>query len=33
MSVIEEICHRVAIIDHSNIAEIGDVGEVYETKI
>ena len=29
MSVIEEICHRVAIIDHSNIAEIGDVDEVF----
>jgi D-methionine transport system ATP-binding protein len=29
MSVIEEICHRVAIIDASHIAEIGDVEEVF----
>jgi D-methionine transport system ATP-binding protein len=29
MSVIEEICHRVAIIDKSNIAEIGEVEEVF----
>jgi D-methionine transport system ATP-binding protein len=29
MSVIEEICNRVAIIDHSRIAEIGDVEEVF----
>jgi D-methionine transport system ATP-binding protein len=29
MSVIEEICHRVAIIDQSHIAEIGDVEEVF----
>lgn len=29
MSVIEEICNRVAIIDQSNIAEIGDVEEVF----
>ncbi len=29
MSVIEEICHRVAIIDQSRIAEIGDVEEVF----
>lgn len=29
MSVIEEICHRVAIIDKSQIAEIGDVEEVF----
>ena len=29
MSVIEEICNRVAIIDNSRIAEIGDVEEVF----
>ena len=29
MSVIEEICGRVAIIDQSNIAEIGEVREVF----
>ncbi|NLP15775.1 MAG: ATP-binding cassette domain-containing protein [Clostridiales bacterium] len=29
MSVIEEICNRVAIIDESRIAEIGDVEEVF----
>ena len=29
MSVIEEICNRVAIIDQSQIAEIGDVEEVF----
>lgn len=29
MSVIEEICNRVAIIDQSRIAEIGDVEEVF----
>ncbi len=29
MSVIEEICHRVAIIDQSHIAEIGEVKEVF----
>lgn len=29
MSVIEEICNRVAIIDQSHIAEIGDVKEVF----
>jgi D-methionine transport system ATP-binding protein len=29
MSVIEEICNRVAIIDQSHIAEIGDVEEVF----
>lgn len=29
MSVIEEICNRVAIIDKSRIAEIGDVREVF----
>ncbi len=29
MSVIEEICHRVAIIDQSRIAEIGEVEEVF----
>ena len=29
MSVIEEICNRVAIIDDSRIAEIGDVEEVF----
>lgn len=29
MSVIEEVCNRVAIIDQSHIAEIGDVEEVF----
>lgn len=29
MSVIEEICNRVAIIDQSRLAEIGDVEEVF----
>lgn len=29
MSVIEEICHRVAIIDQSHIAEVGEVEEVF----
>ncbi|HWT75077.1 MAG TPA: ATP-binding cassette domain-containing protein [Mobilitalea sp.] len=29
MSVIEEICNRVAIIDQSHIAEVGDVEEVF----
>lgn len=29
MTVIEEICHRVAIIDQSHIAEIGEVEEVF----
>lgn len=29
MSVIQEICHRVAIIDQAHIAEIGDVKEVF----
>jgi D-methionine transport system ATP-binding protein len=29
MSVIEEICHRVAIIDQSMIAEIGEVEDVF----
>ena len=29
MSVIEEICHRVAIIDASRIAEIGNVSDVF----
>jgi D-methionine transport system ATP-binding protein len=29
MSVIEEICNRVAIIDNSHIAEIGEVEEVF----
>jgi len=29
MSVIEEICHRVAIIDDSRIAEVGSVGDVF----
>lgn len=29
MSVIEEICSRVAIIDHSKIAEVGDVDEIF----
>lgn len=29
MSVIEEICNRVAIIDQSRIAEVGDVSEIF----
>ena len=29
MSVIEEICDRVAIIDHSRIAEAGDVSDIF----
>ena len=29
MSVIEQICHRVAILDHGNVAEIGEVEEVF----
>ena len=29
MSVIEEICHRVAIIDQSRVAEVGPVTEVF----
>lgn len=29
MKVIEQICHRVAVIDHSNIVEIGNVKEVF----
>ena len=29
MKVIESICHRVAVIDHSKIAEIGPVREVF----
>ncbi len=29
MSVIEEICHRVAIIDDSRIAEVGSVADVF----
>ncbi len=29
MSVIEEICHRVAIIDQSQIAEVGEVEDVF----
>lgn len=29
MSVIEEICNRVAIIDHSKLAEIGEVEDVF----
>ena len=29
MSVIEQICHRVAILDHGVVAEIGDVEEVF----
>ena len=29
MSVIEEICDRVAIIDHSQIAEVGDVSDIF----
>ena len=29
MSVIDEICDRVAVLDHSRVAEIGNVSEVY----
>ena len=29
MAVIEEICHRVAIIDHSHIEELGPVEEIF----
>ena len=29
MSVIEQICHRVAILDHGNVAEIGRVEDVF----
>ena len=29
MSVIEQICHRVAILDHGVVAEIGDVEDVF----
>ena len=29
MSVIEQICHRVAILDHGEVAEIGDVETVF----
>ena len=29
MSVIEQICHRVAILDHGEVAEIGQVEEVF----
>ena len=29
MSVIEQICHRVAILDHGEVAEIGDVESVF----
>ena len=29
MSVIEEICDRVAIIDHSRIAEVGEVSDIF----
>ena len=29
MSVIEQICHRVAILDHGDVAEIGKVEEVF----
>ena len=29
MSVIEQICHRVAILDHGDVAEIGDVEDVF----
>ena len=29
MSVIEQICHRVAILDHGVVAEIGDVEQVF----
>ena len=29
MAVIEAICDRVAIIDHSHIAEVGKVSEIF----
>ncbi len=29
MSVVEKICDRVAIIDHGNVAELGDVKEIF----
>ena len=29
MSVIEQICHRVAILDHGDVAEVGDVEDVF----
>ncbi len=29
MKVIQQICHRVAVIDKSKIAEIGDVSEIF----
>ena len=29
MSVIEQVCHRVAILDHGEVAEIGEVEEVF----
>ena len=29
MSVIEQICHRVAILDHGDVAEIGKVVDVF----
>lgn len=29
MSVVEKICDRVAIIDHGNVAEVGDVKEIF----
>ena len=29
MSVIEQICHRVAILDHGNVAEVGNVEDVF----
>ena len=29
MSVIEQICHRVAILDHGEVAEVGDVEDVF----
>ena len=29
MNVIEEVCHRVAILDHGNLAETGTVEEVF----
>jgi D-methionine transport system ATP-binding protein len=30
MLVVESICHRVAILDHSRVVEVGEVGEVFE---
>lgn len=31
MSVVEQICNRVAILDGGKVAEIGDVGKIFAT--